>query len=178
MSTALPARGRPCAGAMGALWAGWRRAVAGMAALRRSVVSPAGRHTASLIFLHGSGGCSGPGRGAGARCLLGRAGKAALCSGAVLGVLWPSPAGQLPGTARLRGRKSGFGCLMPRGFSFSFPSLEPAWGWPQVGGGLRVWTFQISHLSGSLVQFCPIPARLTLPGSCAPVSLILCYFWE
>lgn len=31
--------------------------MAAPAALQRSVVSPAGRHTASLIFLHGSGGC-------------------------------------------------------------------------------------------------------------------------
>uniref|UniRef100_A0A8C9LD20 palmitoyl-protein hydrolase n=1 Tax=Pavo cristatus TaxID=9049 RepID=A0A8C9LD20_PAVCR len=55
MNTALPARGRPRAGVMGAPWAGRGRGVAGMAALRRSVVSPVGRHTASLIFLHGSG---------------------------------------------------------------------------------------------------------------------------
>lgn len=31
--------------------------MAAPAALQRSVVSPAGRHTASLIFLHGSGAC-------------------------------------------------------------------------------------------------------------------------
>lgn len=31
--------------------------MAALAALQRSVVSPAGRHTASLIFLHGSGAC-------------------------------------------------------------------------------------------------------------------------
>ncbi|XP_065599366.1 lysophospholipase-like protein 1 [Cyrtonyx montezumae] len=35
--------------------AGRGRGAAGMAALQRSVVYPAGRHTASLIFLHGSG---------------------------------------------------------------------------------------------------------------------------
>ena len=46
--------------------------MAAPAALQRSVVFPAGRHTASLIFLHGSGGCfhpllspATPGRGAG-----------------------------------------------------------------------------------------------------------------
>lgn len=128
MRTALPARGRPCAGAMGALWARRGRGVAGMAALRRSVVSPSGRHTASLIFLHGSGGGSGPGRGAGARCLLGRAGRASLCSGVLPGVWRPFPAGQLPGTAGLRRRKSGFGCLVPRDFSFSFPSRVLVWG--------------------------------------------------
>lgn len=47
----------------------------GMAALRRSVVSPAGRHTASLIFLHGSGAQAAQGRGAGqgfAACWEGR----------------------------------------------------------------------------------------------------------
>lgn len=34
--------------------------MAASAALQRSVVSPTGRHTASLIFLHGSGGCFPP----------------------------------------------------------------------------------------------------------------------
>lgn len=54
-----------------------------MAAIRRSVVSPSGRHTASLIFLHGSGGGSGPGRGAGESLPLqrGSAGSVAALSG-------------------------------------------------------------------------------------------------
>lgn len=55
-----PARGRLWAGPSRAEGGRRRRRAAGMAApgaLQRSVVLPAGRHSASLIFLHGSGGC-------------------------------------------------------------------------------------------------------------------------
>lgn len=98
-------------------------AMAAPAALQRSVVSPAGRHTASLIFLHGSGGCFPPllspatprwGRGAG-QGLGGR--RFPLGKGAAVpprggrpptaGPGWPPPrrlllrGGALPGARRL-----------------------------------------------------------------------------
>lgn len=159
-----PARGRLWAGPSRAEGGRRRRRAAGMAApggLQRSVVLPAGRHSASLIFLHGSGGCLLPSPLPPSLC--GRPGARRA----------PLPAPRAPGHGGAEGR-GGTAPGAPR-LWLRLPRREPApcaWSFglvrrmgAQVDGKVSLLSFNVCFsVHAALTAGCwPVPTGNPLP---------------